>query len=63
LQSDPTAEPNVRGNAAPRSVGRFDGAGDGPLIPPVQCTRDEGTQDPVRAAELPGHRRQQPLAQ
>jgi hypothetical protein len=63
LQSDTTAETDVRGNAASRSVRRFDGAGDGPLISPIESPRDERTQDPVWAAELSGHRGQQPLAQ
>jgi hypothetical protein len=33
------------------------------LISPIESPRDERTQDPVWAAELSGHRGQQPLAQ
>jgi hypothetical protein len=56
LQSDAAAETDVRGDCAARDLRGVSGGGDRPLISPVEYPRDEGTQDPVGPAELPGHR-------
>jgi hypothetical protein len=62
LQSHTAAETDVRGDRAARNLRGLHCGGDRPFISPVECTRDEWTQDSVRAAELSGHCGQQPLA-
>jgi hypothetical protein len=62
-QPDSAAEADVRDGCAARNLRGLNGRSDHPLISPVQRSCNERTQDSVWAAELPGHRGQQPLAQ
>jgi hypothetical protein len=57
LQSDATAEADVRDHAAALNLRCVNRGGDCLLVAPVECTRDERTQDAVRAAQLASHRR------
>jgi hypothetical protein len=63
LQSEAAAETDVRGDRTAGNLRGVNGGSDRSFVSPIQCSCDERTEDPVWAAELPGHRGQQPLAQ